>query len=161
MLKILTVNQAIKEGERLSSDGKRIVLAGGCFDILHVGHIIFLEKAKAAGDALFVFLEADSRIKNIKGENRPFNTQGDRAKILAALVSVDAIIKLPPDLTDQGYDYIVAKIKPDVLAATKGDPNRAHKERQAKMIDARVIEVTDAISDKSTSRLIKLLGKDL
>lgn len=161
MDKILTIEQAITQSENLKREVRKIVLAGGCFDILHVGHITFLEAAKAIGDVLFVFLEADERISKLKGKNRPINNQEDRAKILGALASVDAVIKLPADLTDRDYDDMVSKLKPDILAVTKGDQQRKHKERQAGLIGCRVVDVTEVIDDQSTSRLVKLLGKDL
>lgn len=161
MGKIVTIEQTVQIATELRKKAKRIVLAGGCFDILHVGHIVFLEKARAVGDALFVLLESDTQIKKIKGENRPINNQTDRARILAALACVDTVIKLPADLNDQGYDDIVSKLRPDILATTHGDLNRADKERQAIMIEAQVVEVTGIISDQSTSRLVELLGKDL
>ncbi len=161
MDKIFTIDQAVEKRIELRNKGKRIVLVGGCFDILHVGHIIFLEKAKAAGDVLFVLLEADERIKKLKGENRPINNQKDRAKILSSLACVDAVIKLPSDITDQDYDDMISKLRPHVFAVTHRDPNRRHKERQAKIVDAEIIEVTDIISDQSTSRLVELLGNEL
>ncbi len=161
MNKILTVDQAIKEGERLRLNGKSIVLIGGCFDILHIGHITFLEKAKASGDSLFVFLEPDESIKKLKGKKRPINNQENRAKILSALESVDYVILLPPHLTGIDYDRMIIQLKPAIIATTRGDVHRKNKERQAALIKCKIIEVTDYISDQSTSRLVKLLGKEL
>ena len=63
----------------------RIVLAGGCFDLLHIGHIIFIEEANKHGDCLILMLESDETITKNKGNNRPINSQEDRAKILSAL----------------------------------------------------------------------------
>lgn len=161
MKKIITINHAVKESGILRHNGKKIVLAGGCFDILHIGHIIFLEKAKAAGDRLFVFLESDESIKKLKGENRPINNQEDRAKILAALMMVDYVILLAPYLTDKDYEDMIIRLKPDIIAITKGDPNKGQKKGQADLINSRIIEVTGFISDQSTTRLVKLLGKEL
>lgn len=157
MHKILTVQKSIEIAKNLRSKGKKIVLAGGCFDILHIGHITFLKKAKEAGDSLFILLESDEAIKRIKGKNRPINNQEDRAKILAALNVVDFVVLLPANLTDKDYDRIVIQIKPAIIATTKGDPFRMHKERQAVLINCKIIDVTDIISDQSTSRLVKLL----
>jgi len=161
MGKIVTINKAIILSERLRNQGKTIVLAGGCFDILHIGHITFLEKAKASGDSLFVFLEPDESIKKIKGGGRPINNQENRAKILAALEPVDYVILLPPHLTDIDYDRMIIQLKPAIIATTLGDVNRKNKERQAALIKSKVIEVTDYIRDQSTSRLVKLLGNEL
>lgn len=161
MNKIVNINKAIVLSEKLRNQGKTVVLAGGCFDILHIGHITFLEKAKAAGDELFVFLESDATIRTLKGENRPINNQEDRAKILAALEAVDYVILLPPHLKDQDYDRMIIQLKPAIIATTKGDPYKKHKERQRVLINCKLIEVSDFISDQSTSRLVKLLGKEL
>lgn len=161
MEKIVTVQQAIQISKQLHEENKNVVLAGGCFDILHIGHITFLEKAKAAGDSLFVFLEPDESIKKLKGENRPINNQEDRAKILAALEAVDYVILLTPNLRDADYDRMIIQIKPAIIATTQGDFYKKHKERQAALINSKVVEVTDYIMDQSTSRLVKLLGKEL
>lgn len=155
--KILTINKAIKLATDMRKKGKTIVLAGGCFDILHIGHITFIEKTKAEGDIFFVLLEADKRIQLIKGRNRPINKQRDRAKVLSALESVDYVILLPQALTDKNYENMIINLKPDIITTTIGDPGKAKKERQAKLVGAKVVEVTEYIKDQSTSRLIELL----
>lgn len=161
MNKIVDVNKAIILSKKLRDQGKTVVLVGGCFDILHIGHITFLEKAKESGDSLFVFLEPDESIKKLKGKNRPINNQENRAKILSALESVDYVILLPPHLTDIDYDHMIIQLKPAIIATTRGDVHRKNKERQAALIKSKVIEVTDYIRDQSTSRLVKLLGSEL
>lgn len=161
MDKIIDADKAIILSEKLRNQGKTIVLAGGCFDILHIGHITFLEKAKAAGDSLFVLLEPDESIKKLKGENRPINNREDRAKILGALEPVDYVILLPPHLTDIDYDRMIIQLKPAIIATTRGDIRWKNKERQAALINSKIIEVTDYIRDQSTTRLVKLLGKNL
>jgi rfaE bifunctional protein nucleotidyltransferase chain/domain len=159
MNKILTTEQAIKISEALRSTGKKIVLAGGCFDILHLGHITFLEKAKTQADIFFVLLESDENIKRTKGQSRPINTQNDRAKILSSLTVVDYVVTLP-DITDNKlYDDLVIRIKPAIIATTAGDSNRSHKERQAEKIQAKVIDVTPPISNQSTSRLVNIFNE--
>ncbi len=76
----------------LKDQGRRIVFTNGCFDILHVGHIRYLEKAKEYGDHLVVAINSDSSVKAIKGEGRPVIPQDERAEIVAALVCVDSVI---------------------------------------------------------------------
>lgn len=161
MKKILTVQESIKKARLLRRSGKHIVLVGGCFDILHVGHIIFLESAKKGGDVLFVLLESDEAVKVIKGKNRPINSQKDRAQVLSALTVVDYVICLPKKLADHDYDQLLIKLKPDILATTKGDSHRHHKERQAKLVGAKLIDVTNRLKDQSTTRLAKILQEDL
>lgn len=160
MDKIITPEKATEISKQLREKGGKIVLAGGCFDILHIGHIRFLREAKKLGDFLFVLLESDKSIKSFKGKNRPINSQEDRADILSSLFYIDYVIMLPQLGRDRDYDRLIFEIKPDIIAATKGDPNIRHKERQAKMLNAKVINVIDNISNKSTSNLIKLLGED-
>lgn len=156
MNKILTIQQLENISKQLRNMNEKIVLAGGCFDILHIGHLTFLQKAKNQGDYLFVLLESDDQIKKIKGSNRPINTQKDRAEILAALQIVDYIIPLSASMSDSNYDTLIKKINPSVIATTKGDPNRFHKERQAKLIEAKVVDVTMPVKDHSTTNLLKL-----
>lgn len=160
MNKILSIKQAIALSEKIKQRGKTIVLAGGCFDILHIGHIKFLEEARKLGDFLFVLLESDEKIKGIKGEKRPINNQENRVYLLAGLNSIDFVIKLPLLKTNKDYDNLISQIKPNIIATTKGDPNRIHKERQGGLINAKVIDVIEKISDESTTRLAKLISED-
>jgi rfaE bifunctional protein nucleotidyltransferase chain/domain len=157
MGEVLTTKKAIGIANQLREQHKRVVLAGGCFDILHIGHIEFLQKAKAQGDVLFVMLESDARIKQTKGEHRPLNPQADRAAILTALHMVDYVITLPADMPDQAYDELVIGLKPAIIATTAGDPGRMHKERQAKLVGAQVVDVIPAIANQSTSRIVEFL----
>lgn len=136
---------------------EKIVLVGGCFDILHVGHIRFLQKARSLGDKLIVLLESDKHIKQLKGEGRPINSQKDRAEVLASLEDVDTVILLPPNIKNEDYDAFVKQINPDIIATTKGDPNIKFKERTAVLVGAKVKYVTPMISGYSTSKIILAL----
>ena len=78
--------------KRAKAQGQRIVFTNGCFDILHVGHVKYLQEAKQFGDLLIVGLNADSSVRALKGESRPINTQDDRAYLLAALDAVDYVV---------------------------------------------------------------------
>jgi rfaE bifunctional protein nucleotidyltransferase chain/domain len=160
-IKIVTVEQAIQIAQDLHMKNKRIVLVGGCFDILHIGHIAFLERAKKAGDVLFILLEADESIRQIKGESRPINNQENRARILAAIEVVDEVILLSHRLKNQDYDKLIMQLKPAIIAITRGDLKRHQKARQASLVNAEIIDVIDVISDQSTTRLVRLLDKDL
>lgn len=133
---------------------KKTVLVGGCFDVLHPGHVIFLEKAKKAGDKLVVLLESDEKIKKIKGAGRPIHNQHERAIVLKALKCVDSVLMLPFIQTDKEYDAIVKKIKPDIIASTIGAPDNNHKERTARLVGAKLKYVTKMIGKHSTSRIL-------
>ena len=140
---------------------KKIVLVGGCFDVLHSGHIVFLEKAKKLGEKLVVLLESDKNIKEKKGISRPINNQKNRALVLSNLKMVDEVIKLPYLRNDEGYFKIVKKIKPDFIAVSQNDENLEKKKRQAKIIGAKVIKVTKLIPYQSTSRVIEIIAQSL
>lgn len=138
----------------LKEKSEKIVLVGGCFDVLHPGHIIFLEKAKKAGNYLVVLLESDEKIRKIKGEKRPVHNQKERALVLSALKAVDFIIPLPYLEKEDDYDRLILKISPDLIAATKGSKDIDHKIRSAKKAGAKVKFVTKYIGDHSTSKIL-------
>jgi len=158
---IVSVEEILSLSEKLHHQKKKIVLVGGCFDILHVGHIQFLDAAKRTADVLIVLLESDEKIKKLKGKSRPINSQLDRAKMLASLKMVDYVVLLPQIWTNDQYDDIIVQIDPAYLATTEGDPNRAHKERQASKIGASVVDVIQPILNQSTSKIAALLSEEL
>lgn len=154
--KIVTAKKVVSIAKQLHAENRKIVLVGGCFDILHIGHIKFLQKAKKQGDLLFILLEPDSNITKSKGMGRPVNTEKNRAKMLASLSMVDYVIILKPNMLNTEYDDLVVGIRPTVIATTKGDLFRHHKERQAELIGAKVVDVILPIKDYSTTKLIDL-----
>ena len=137
----------------------RIVLVGGCFDILHIGHVRFLSEARKMGDYLMLLLESDENVKKLKGKNKPVFTQKERAEVLSSLRIVDLIVLLPVMENDNDYLNLVTKIKPDVIVVTEGDPLVDKKRLQAKKVGAelKIIPVTKTFS---TSKLAKILGVD-
>lgn len=155
MKKVILAEKLSSYLKQIESSGKTIVLVGGCFDILHVGHTRFLQKAKALGDVLIVLLENDQKIKLIKGKDRPIHHQNDRAEVLSALRSVDFIIMLSEVMENSDYDSIVKLIKPRFIATTKGDPNIKFKERTAKLVNAQVKYVTPLVKSYSTEDIIE------
>lgn len=158
---ILTPDEAIKESNLLKIQGKKIGLAGGCFDILHGGHVEFLKKAKEKVDVLFVLLESDEAIKMLKGNNRPINDQQTRATILSAIRYVDYVVTLVQICTNDQYDDIIQKLNPVLIATTQGDKNIEHKKRQAKLTGADLIEVMPRKLDQSTSKIAQLLSEEI
>lgn len=91
--------------------GSKVVFTNGCFDILHAGHVDYLEQAKGLGDKLVVGLNSDSSVKSIKGETRPVTQEEARARVLAALEFVDAVV-----LFDEDTPYnLITEVKPDIL----------------------------------------------
>jgi D-glycero-beta-D-manno-heptose 1-phosphate adenylyltransferase len=108
---VLTLAQAILRFGREKRNGRRVVFTNGCFDLLHPGHIRSLELARALGDALIVGLNSDASVRQLKGEGRPVISELERAEILAALESVDAVV-IFDDLTPR---EVIARLLPDVL----------------------------------------------
>ena len=133
------------------------VLVGGCFDLLHYGHIRFLEEAKKLGDWLVVALESDENARRMKGDGRPIHTQQQRKELLKALSCVDEVIALPPMRNHQEYYDLVTRVAPQVIAITEGDPLESNKREQAAKAAAQLI-VIPKIPTPSTSQLAKLLG---
>ena len=138
---------------KLKSQKNKIVLAGGCFDILHAGHIEFLKKAKDAGDALVILLESDEKIKELKGKNRPINTQRDRAIALSNLPMVDYVIGLPHLKSDGDYEILVKMLEPDIIAVTAGSKVYDWERVYTNRTGSRIVEVIERLSDYSTSKL--------
>lgn len=137
-------------------NSKLIVLVGGCFDLIHYGHIAFLKEAKRYGNYLVVALESDEQVKKIKGSNRPFHTQFQRREMLEAIAVVDEVLMLPEMKTDQDYIDLVNKTNPSIIAITAGDPITDKKVKQAEAIGARAV-VIPKIQTPSTTQLAKLL----
>lgn len=131
----------------------RTVLVGGCFDIVHVGHIRFLQAAKRQGDHVIVLLESDEFIRS-KKKRAPVNFQHERAEILSVISCVDSIIMLPFFTSDDAYFALVKKIHPTIIAVTSDDPFISHKKKQAREIGARVQIIIDRIALHSTSNTI-------
>lgn len=159
MKRILSTKDAIKLSKKLQKTEKKIILVGGCFDILHLGHIKFLENSKNLGDILFVILESDGSVSRLKGKDRPINNQIQRAQVLSSLSVVDYVVLLPPMKTDRDYDKLITQIEPVFIAATQDDPNISHKIRQAKLVRGKLKIVTKRIKSKSTTKLAKLISK--
>ncbi|MCX6732091.1 MAG: adenylyltransferase/cytidyltransferase family protein [Candidatus Roizmanbacteria bacterium] len=132
---------------------KKVVLAGGCFDILHYGHVSFMQKAKTAGETLILLLESDEFITQVK-KKKPVHTQQQRAEILAALAYVDYVILLPL-LKNPNTDYenIIKVIHPSVIAITSGDSIESQKKKLAQTVNAELL-IVPYLSSFSSSQLI-------
>jgi D-glycero-beta-D-manno-heptose 1-phosphate adenylyltransferase len=109
--KFKTLEEIVVIRQRLRREGKRLVFTNGCFDILHAGHVRYLNQARAMGDALVVALNSDKSVRTLKGENRPIVPEDERVEVVTALAAVDFVF-LFDDLTPQ---RIIDAIVPDVL----------------------------------------------
>lgn len=135
--------------------GKTVVTTNGCFDILHAGHVRYLEKTKSFADYLIVLLNSDKSIKSIKGPSRPINSENDRAEILSALRCVDYVVLFdensPRDLLDE--------IKPDVY--TKGADYTMETLPEADIMrkNGTRVEFIEFLEGRSTTKTIEKMQK--
>lgn len=155
MEKVLSLTQAVKIAHTLKKEGKKIILIGGCFDLLHIGHVEFLAHSKNLGGVLMVLLESDQSVRKHKGVGRPIQTQKERATILSKIHDVDYVVLLPLLSQDMQYYNLVKKIKPDIIAITKGDSQEDKKRQQAEMIHGTVVAVMRRKRSYSTSGIIE------
>lgn len=109
--KVKNLGELCRIVKRLKAKGKRVVFTNGCFDILHYGHVKYLQDAKAKGDILIVAVNRDCSIKKIKGPKRPIVAEQDRANVIAALESVDYVVLFGEDTPLK----LIRRLKPDVL----------------------------------------------
>lgn len=109
--KIQGLNELKKIILRLKAKGKKIVFTNGCFDLLHYGHVKYLEDAKRKGDILIVAINSNASLKRIKGNKRPIINEADRARIIAGLESVDFVVSFKEDTPFN----LIRSIKPDIL----------------------------------------------
>ena len=144
---LLTVDQAAALAAELRAAGRRLVLANGCFDLLHVGHVRYLEEARALGDVRFEGINSDAAVERLKGPGRPLMPASERAELLAALRAVDHVVVFDGDTADglltalrpavhaKGTDYTADAVPERATAraigamvAIVGDP-KAHASR--------------------------------
>lgn len=109
--KILSLDKALAFRRAAARAGKKAVFTNGCFDILHAGHTLLLEKARSLGGALIVGLNSDASVRRLKGPSRPLNKTADRARVLAALAAVDAVVVFSEDTPHN----LIKALKPDIL----------------------------------------------
>jgi D-beta-D-heptose 7-phosphate kinase/D-beta-D-heptose 1-phosphate adenosyltransferase len=141
-------------GEQDRREGRRIVLANGCFDILHTGHVALLNTAKGFGDVLVVAVNGDDSVRRLKGTSRPVNSLADRLAVLAALSCVDHVVAFD---SDQPLELIRA-LRPDVLV--KGGDYTEDAVPEAELVRALggEIRIVDRVADRSTSGTIERLA---
>lgn len=136
-----------------------LVVVTGVFDLLHVGHLRFLEGARHLGDALWVGVESDERVRRWKGADRPIQSEEDRLALVSALRVVDRAFLIAGERVDP--DFYVDLLRPlhaRYLAVTADDPFLEAKRASMAQIGVEARIVTPRIENYSTSRLIKLLG---
>ncbi|WP_141050719.1 D-glycero-beta-D-manno-heptose-7-phosphate kinase [Aliarcobacter cryaerophilus] len=149
---IKTFDEIKTLSSKLHNQGKKIVFTNGCFDILHVGHVKYLEVAKSYGDILILGLNADSSVRKLKGPTRPINTQDDRAYILASLESVDYVV-----IFEEETPYELIKLIKPHLLVKGGDYEGKEVVGQDIADELKLVQFVDG---KSTTNTIKRIQND-
>ncbi|MGH7276380.1 MAG: adenylyltransferase/cytidyltransferase family protein [Candidatus Rokuibacteriota bacterium] len=146
----MNLDEAATLAERLRAERKRIVLANGCFDLLHVGHLRYLRAARRLGDVLFVGINSDAAVGRLKGPGRPLMPAAERVELLMALRDVDHVVVFEEDTADR----LVARLRPDVHA--KGSdytPDSVPESATVRALGGKIAVVGDP-KDHSTRELI-------
>ena len=112
MAPLVGIEEAARQAAEWRSRGRRVVLANGCFDLLHVGHVRYLTAARGLGDALVVGLNSDASVRRLKGPGRPVIPADERAELIGALASVDLVVVFD----DDSAEALIARLRPDVHA---------------------------------------------
>jgi glycerol-3-phosphate cytidylyltransferase len=141
--------------EILRQGGQKVVFTNGCFDILHAGHVTYLEAAKAQGDVLVLGLNTDESVRQLKGPERPINSELDRAKVVGALKAVDYVVLFG----EQTAEAVIAEVKPDVYV--KGGDYTLDTLPEAKIVQSYGGKVAfiDMVEGRSTTNIINKIKK--
>ena len=154
--KILTRDELLIERQSLRNAGKKLVFTNGVFDLLHVGHVRYLQQARELGDALVVAVNSDASVRELKGDTRPLMSENDRAEILASLAAVD-YVTIFEDISPRS---LIAELVPDVLV--KGGDyslDQIHGREEVEAAGGRVVSLP-FVEGASTSALIERLRRN-
>jgi rfaE bifunctional protein nucleotidyltransferase chain/domain len=149
----VTVEEAAALAEGLRAEGKRVVLANGCFDLLHVGHVRYLREARRRGDVLFVAVNSDDAVARLKGPGRPLMPAAERVEILSALRDVDHVVVFDEDTADR----VVTLLRPDVHAKGTDYTRESVPEAAAVRAAGGEVAITGDPKDHSTRDLIRVI----
>lgn len=150
-LKIVTRKEAEILLKKWKKEGQKVVFTNGCFDILHLGHIDYLEKSRNIGDKLVVGVNTDSSVSRLKGQSRPVNDEYSRSRLIAALDFVDAVVLFEEDTPQQ----LIADLIPDILV--KGSDYDISNIVGADIVmkNGGTVETIDLVEGYSTTQLIE------
>lgn len=138
---------------KMRDSGERLVFTNGHFDLLHVGHLDYLEKARALGDALFLGLNGDASTTRLKGVGRPLVPALERARLLAALIPVSGVIIFEADTADE----LIQALQPDIYVKGGDYANKVLPERPTVEAYGGRVALIDYLPDHSTSALIRAI----
>jgi D-glycero-beta-D-manno-heptose 1-phosphate adenylyltransferase len=153
MAPVLGIEEATRWADAQRQKGRRIVLANGVFDLLHVGHVRYLEAARALGDVLVVALNSDASVRRLKGQGRPLMSAAERAELIGALRHVDAVVVFEEDTVDG----LVGALRPDVQAKGTDYTEASVPERAAVLAAGGRVAIAGDPKDHSTRDLIRVI----
>jgi rfaE bifunctional protein nucleotidyltransferase chain/domain len=156
MAPLLGLDDAARCAADWRAAGKRVVLANGCFDLLHVGHVRYLRAARQLGDVLVVGLNSDASVRRLKGPGRPLMTAAERAEIVGALRPVDAVVVFNEDTVDE----LVRRLRPDVQAKGTDYTEETVPERESVRAAGGRVAIAGDPKDHSTRNLIGRIVAD-
>ena len=151
MGKVVNQTEIINIVRNGQKDGKTFVATNGCFDILHVGHVRYLQKTKSLADFSIVMLNSDKSVKMIKGDDRPINNEQDRAELLSALSCVDYVVLFE----EKSPAKLLESIKPDIYTKGADYTLETLPERDVVIRNNIRVEFIDFVAGKSTTNVIK------
>lgn len=149
-----TQNEIIKIVREGQKEGKTFVTTNGCFDILHVGHVRYLQKTKEKADYSIVMLNSDKSVKSLKGENRPINNENDRAELLSSLRCVDYVVLFD----EKSPAKLLEDIKPDFYTKGADYTLETLPERDVVIKNNIKVEFIDFVDGKSTTNIINKIN---
>ena len=152
---VLSKAEAVAWRERLRGEKKRVVFTNGCFDVLHAGHVAYLDWARAQGDALIVGLNGDDSVRKIKGPKRPIVPFADRARVLTALRSVDAVV----EFGERTPEVLLDALRPDVHVKSSQYREEELPERDVVLKNGGTIALAPHVEGSSTTGLIARILK--
>ena len=148
---IKTLNEITSVSKELKLKGRKVIFTNGCFDLLHSGHVKYLEEAKSFGDVLIVGVNSNRSVTSLKGKNRPINSEDDRAYIVASLEVVDYVV-----IFDENTPYdLINIIKPNILV--KGGDYKDKQVVGENIVDQ--LKIVNYVDDKSTTKTINQIKK--
>ena len=153
MAPVLGIEEATRWADAQRLKGRRIVLANGVFDLLHVGHVRYLGAARALGDVLVVALNSDASVRRLKGQGRPLMSAAERAELIGALRHVDAVVVFEEDTVDR----LVGALRPDVQAKGTDYTEATVPERAAVLAAGGRVAIAGDPKDHSTRDLIRAI----
>jgi rfaE bifunctional protein nucleotidyltransferase chain/domain len=151
MAALISLDEAVDMASACRELGQRLVLANGCFDLLHVGHVRYLREAKSLGDVLLVALNSDDSVRRLKGPGRPLMPAEERAELLGALSAVDAVVLFD----DDRVDGLITRLKPAIHAKGTDYSEESVPERPAVLAVGGRVAITGDPKTHGTRDLIK------